>query len=349
MDKVRLGIIGGGRIADLNILGYLDHPACRVTAVCDISEDVARRRKEEWGADRHYTDYRELLASPDIDAVEILTPIHLHSSMVIEAARNGKHVSVQKPMCITLDEADLMIKACVEAGVKLKLFENFVFYPPYRKARELLESGEIGEPLSINIQMNGGAGGWPVPLRNWIRALTYEFSGGSSNLYDDGFHKLSIARYYFGEVDGVKAWTDFSLGVLDMPAMVSWGYKDSPVLGVWEVNTCFAMYTNSRYYSADERVEILGTRGHIWVTRCTGRLMDIPPLLLYRDGRTVSFDDIRDDWSDAFHDCGWDFIDSILEDRAPTLSGEEGRALMRFWLAVERSFRESREVRIEEI
>ena len=349
MEQVRLGIIGGGRIADLNVLGYLDHPRCRVAAVCDIREEVAKRRKEEWSADWCCTDYREVLASPEIDAVEILTPHYLHCPMVIEAAQHKKHVSVQKPMCITLTEADEMIRACQEAGVKLKLFENFIFYPPYQKARELIEAGEIGEPLSINIKMNGGVGGWPVPLRNWMWALNYEKSGGSSNLYDDGFHKLSLARYFFGEVDAIKAWTDFCLGVLDMPALVTWSYQDSPALGVWEVTTSLALSINGKYYAADERVEVTGTKGYIWITRCTGRLMEVPPLLLYRDGQTLAFDDMRDDWSDAFHDCGWDFIDSILEDRTPSLSGEEGRALMQFWLAIERSFKESREVRLMEI
>jgi predicted dehydrogenase len=282
--------------------------------------------------------------------VEILAPYTLHFEMVVAAARNGKHVSVQKPMCLTLKEADEMIKACREAGVKLKVFENYIFYPPYRKARELVEAGEIGEPVSINIKMgSGGSGGWPVPLDNFMLILNYDEMTGGINLFDDGYHKMSLARYFFGEVDVIKAWMDFSLGVIDIPSMVTWSYKDSPVLGVWELNNSFAMRVNSKYYTADERVEIAGTRGYIWVTRCTARLMEIPPLLLHRDGQTTAFDDMRDDWGDAFHDCGWDFIDSILEDRAPVLSGEEGRALMQFWLAIKRSYEENREVRLEEI
>ena len=351
MDKVRLGIIGGGRIADLNILGYLDHPQCKVAAVCDLSEEVARKRKEEWGAEWCCTDYKKLLTSPEIDAVEILTPYDLHAPMVLEAARHGKHVSVQKPMCQTLTEADAMIRACREAGVKFKVFENFIFYPPYRKAKELLDAGEIGEPLSINLKMNGGIGGWPVPLKNWMRTLNYEAktTGGGTNLYDDGFHKLSLARHFFGEIEVVKAWTDFSLGVIDMPALVTWSYQDSSVLGVFEVTTSFAMELSGKYYAADERVEILGTKGYIWLTRCTAKLMEIPPLLLHRKGQTISFDDMRDDWGDSFHDCGWDFIDSILEERPPLLSGEQGRAVMQFWLAVKKSYEEKREVRREEI
>ena len=174
MEQVRLGIIGGGRIADLNVLGYLDHPRCKIVAVCDLDPETAARRQKEWHTERAGTDYRELLAAPDIDAVEILAPHRLHHPMVLAAARAGKHVSVQKPMCLTMRESDEMIDACRQAGVKLKLFENFVFYPPYRRAREIIAAGGIGEPRSINIKLGGGMGGWWVPLKSWLWRLDYQ-------------------------------------------------------------------------------------------------------------------------------------------------------------------------------
>lgn len=349
MDKVRMGIIGGGRISDLNILGYLDHPRCQVAAVCDIVPDLAKRRMKEWGADRYYTDYQKLLADPEIDAVEILAPHRMHAPMVIAAARAGKHVSVQKPMCVTLAEADAMTAACRQAGVKFKLFENFVFYPPYRKAKELLDAGAIGAPLSINMKLGSGMGGWWVPLTTWMWRFTWEECGGGSAVYDDGFHKLSLARFFFGEIEAVKAWVDFSFGVIDIPSLVTWTYCNSPRLGIWEVTASPGMLMQGKYYTADERVEITGTDGYIWVTRCTARLTEIPPLIVYRDGKSEVYDDMRDDWGDSFHDSGWNFIDSILADRDPFLTGEDGRRLMQFWLAIERSFREGREVNLEEV
>jgi predicted dehydrogenase len=349
MDLVRMGIIGAGRIADLNILGYLDHPRCHVAAVCDINADLARRRMAEWGAERYYTDYHQLLADPEIDAVEILSPHRLHHPMVIAAARAGKHVSVQKPMCVSLKEAREMTEACREAGVKFKLFENFVFYPPYRKAKELMEAGEIGEPLSITMKLGSAIGGWWVPLKTWLWRIDYHECGGGPAVYDDGFHKLSLARFYFGEIESVKAWVDFSMGVIDMPAVLSWRYRDSERIGVWEVNASPGMLGQGKYYTADERVEIMGEDGYLWITRCTGRLTEIPPLVLYKHGQSRVFDDMRDDWGDSFHDSGWNFIDSILADCDPFLTGEDGLALMRFWLAIERSYQEGREVRLMEV
>ncbi len=349
MDKVRLGVIGCGRISDLNILGYLDHPQCEIAAVCDLDEKLGRRRQKEWSAGYYARDYREIFKDPEVDAVEILAPHRFHHPMVIEAARAGKHVSVQKPMCISLREADEMIAACREAGVKLKVFENFVFYPPYRKAKELIEAGEIGDPLSINIKLGGGVGGWWVPLKTWLWRLDYEECGGGPSVYDDGFHKLSIARWFLGEIDSVKAWIDFTFGVIDMPAMITWRYADESRLGTWEVNNSPGMMVQGKYYTADERVEIVGTKGYLWVTRCTARLSEIPSLYLYRDGESRAFDGIRDDWGDSFHDSGRDFIDCLLEDRPPFLSGEDGKALMKFWLAIERSANEGREVSLSEM
>ncbi len=349
MERVNLAVVGGGRIADLNIKGYLGHPRCSLKAVCDLNADTARQRAEQWNAESWCTGYRELLQNPEINAVEILTPHHLHHSMVLEAARAGKHVSVQKPMCFTLEEADQMITACREAGVKLKLFENFVFYPPYRKAKEIIAAGGIGEPLSINIYLGSGLGGWWVPLKTWLWRLDSTQCGGGPSVFDDGFHKLSIARYFFGEIESVRAWVDFTMGVIDSPALITWRFKESARLGVWEVSLSPGIVYQSDYYAADERVEIAGTEGYLWITRCTGRFSEIPPLYHYRDGRTTAYDDLRDDWADSFVDSGVDFIDSILEDREPVLSGEDGRELMRFWLAIERSYKENREVRLEEV
>lgn len=348
MEKVRLGVIGGGRIADLNILGYLDHPRCEIVAVCDRDPEVAARRQKEWGAGRMTTDYREILAAPDIDAVEILTPHRCHHPMVIEAAKAGKHVSVQKPMCVSMKEADEMIEACQKAGVKLKLFENFVFYPPYRRALEIVRAGGIGEPLSINIKLGGGMGGWWVPLKTWLWRLDYEECGGGPTVYDDGFHKLSVARAFFGDVETVRAWIDLTLGTIDSPAMITWRHRDGR-LGVWDITASPGMIIKGKYYGADERVELIGTQGYIWVTRCTAQLSEIPPLLHYHDGKTETCDDMRDDWGDSFHDSGHDFIDSLIEDRQPRLSGEDGRELMRFWKAIERSWKEDREVKLSEV
>src|SRR3990170_5906953 len=138
MSGVRVGLVGRGRIADLHILGYRDNPRAKVVAVCDAVAETAERRAREWGVERWCTDYREMLADPALDALELLTPHHLHAEMTVAALEAGKHVSVQKPMALNLAEADAMIEAAERSGRSLRVFENYRFYPPYVRAKELL-------------------------------------------------------------------------------------------------------------------------------------------------------------------------------------------------------------------
>jgi predicted dehydrogenase len=123
MDRVRLGIVGIGNIAPLNAQGYLDHPDCDVVALCEPREEKARRVAAEWDVPKVYTDLDALLADDDIDAVEILTPTHMHRDHVVAAAEAGKHISVQKPIANSVAEAREMIAAAEKAGVVFRVTE----------------------------------------------------------------------------------------------------------------------------------------------------------------------------------------------------------------------------------
>jgi len=125
MDRVRLGVIGVGNIAPLNVAGYLEHEQCDVVALCDPRADVADARAREWGVPRTYTDLDDLLADDGVDAVEILSPTHLHKDHVVAAARAGKHVSCQKPMANSVTECRAMMAAVDEAGVVFRVSECF--------------------------------------------------------------------------------------------------------------------------------------------------------------------------------------------------------------------------------
>ena len=107
MDRVRLAIVGCGSISSLNAAGYLEHEACDVVALCDPDLERCRRRAREWGLEpKLYRRYDEVLADPDVDAVELLTPTHLHAAQSVAALEAGKHVSCQKPMAATVAEAE---------------------------------------------------------------------------------------------------------------------------------------------------------------------------------------------------------------------------------------------------
>ena len=150
MDKVRIAIVGCGNISQMNAPGYLQHPNCEVYALCDNVRAKAEARAKQWGINpKIYTEYEHLLNDAKVDAVELLTPPYLHAEQVIGALDAGKHVSCQKPMSTSVAEADEMIAAVNRAKTRFRVTDNFIYYPPIVKAKELLDAGAIGEPSLV--------------------------------------------------------------------------------------------------------------------------------------------------------------------------------------------------------
>jgi predicted dehydrogenase len=150
VDRVRLAIVGCGNICQLNAPGYLEHERCDVVALCDTDRGRAERRAREWGlTPRIYTDYGKLLDDSGVDALELLTPTYLHAEQIVAALAAGKHVSCQKPISISVAEADRVAEAVGKARTTFRVTENFLYYPPIVKAKELLDAGAIGEVSAI--------------------------------------------------------------------------------------------------------------------------------------------------------------------------------------------------------
>lgn len=329
--KLRAAFVGVGDISMMHQPGYIDNPDAELYAICDTDERKLLSRQEEWGVPKTYTDLNEMLADPEIDLVEILTPHHCHCYMAVAAAKAGKHVSVQKPMCNTLAEADDMIAAARQAGVKLKIFENFVFYPPFVKAKELIAAGEIGEPLSVRFKLGTcmfGSRYYPLSVELW-HLLEVEKGMGQA-IFDDGYHKLSQAIDLFGDIEAVRGWVDRSFAYADMPGLLIWRYRDSGCLGAFDLGISPNLYNKSKYFAADERIDITGSRGSISITRCSAQLLDAPALTLVKDGRRILFDDIRADWMDSFVDSSRHFVKCILDGGEPQLTGGRGKKVVQF-------------------
>jgi predicted dehydrogenase len=357
MERVRLGFCGVGRIADLQCLGYLEHPRCDIVAICDPVEARARERAEAWGVQRVYTDAEQLFRDPDVDAVEILTPHELHRNQTIAALEAGKHVSLQKPPTRTLDEFDAIARAAGRSDRVFRVFENFMYYPPHQKARELIEQGAIGDPISIRIKTAGGrfGEGWRIEPATQAWRMDREKCGGGPMTFDHGYHCYHMGRFFFPvEVERVHAfihWTQLGENAwFDGPALISWRYAGDPTrYGSWEIIASLGMRVRSKYYVSDDRMEIHGTEGIIWVTRCTGKLLEEPSVILYREGETRAFHDLPVDWAESFRLGGLDFVDALLEGRQPPQDLDEAKSTLAFSLAACRSADEGREVTVEEI
>ncbi len=353
MERLRVGFVGTGRISDLHALEYLQNDRAEIVAVCDTNREIASTRAQAWGVaeSRVFSDYHDLLSLPEVDLVEILLPHHLHARVAIDCAHAGKHISLQKPMALTLSEASQIIDAARQARVILRVFENFIFYPPVVRAKALIEEGEIGDPLTIRVKSNSATSphAWPVPQSAWKWRFDRAESGGGPLVFDDGHHKFSLIWHFMGMAEEVHAWigsTTVQDGAeLDSPAIVSMKFPGNR-FGSFEIVNSPEMVVDTRHYAQDDRIEITGTRGVIWVTRGHGKMLDIPPVILYRDGRTFGYSDMPTGWEESFISSTRHFIDAYFKGDAPALTGEQGREILRFALAAQQSAREGKSVRL---
>ncbi|MCI0526832.1 MAG: Gfo/Idh/MocA family oxidoreductase, partial [Nitrospira sp.] len=267
----------------------------------------------------------------------------------------GAHVSVQKPMAMTVEEADRMIAAAAEVHRHLRVFENFLFYPPLVKAHELIQSGAIGQPLHFRMKMISGSRqyGWTIDpeTSRWRRELNKQGRGGPL-VFDDGHHKLAVALWLFGDVRDVYARIDSTpLGdgyAMDAPATLQWRHVNPPIHAVWDITYAPKMQIRSNYYACDERFEITGETGVIHVHRCTGRILDEPVLTLYHDGEVKAFHNLESDWGISFRLSTEHFVSMIRDGvGTPILAGTEGRRVIEFAHLLMESSRQERPLKRE--
>ena len=173
-------------------------------------------------------------------------------------------------------------------------------------------------------------------------------------MFDYGSHLFAIAMMFMGDVDRVYSWithTPIQYGwEIDCPAVVMWQYKEGGHYGVLEAVASDDILVPTDYgRPEDEWIELTGSRGFIWVNRCSSRLLDRPPLVMYRDGITTEFSDIDADWGTSFVDGINEWVAGTADGRELHLTGEEGKKVVQLCRAVELSAAEGREVRPDEI
>ncbi len=340
MERVRLGVLGAGNIAELNVAGYLTHPDCDVLAVCDVDADVAKEAAERWGAPKVYTDPEQLFADPDIDALEVLTPTHTHHRLVLDALSAGKHVSVQKPVANSVDEAVEMECAAADAGLSLRVSECFVHYPPLELAKELISEGAIGRPTALRIKTVVGQtdSAFQANLRPEGYGWRLDTRSPGGHLFDDMVHKYAMALWLVDQdivsVQSVVRRRDLFFE----PCEAIFEYEDPGLLGTMEVAYAPQMYLRSRYYGADEFFEVQGDEGFVWVTRATGEMLDLPPVVLYRgkdnERTTTEFTDIDADWKSGFVRSSAHFVDSLLAGTPADMSPASAIKVLQLCFAV---------------
>ncbi len=350
MEQVRLGVVGAGNIADMNVAGYLQDERCQVLAVCDVDEAAARAAAERWNVPKVYTDLDALLADDDLEAVEILTPTHLHHDHVLAALGAGKHVSVQKPVANSIDDAVEMETAAARANRILRISECFVHYPPLELAKQLVAEGAIGRPTGCRIRTIVGQtdSAFQAALRPEGYGWRLDDRSPGGHLFDDMVHKYAMALWLLDEdivsVQAVVRRRDLFFE----PCACIFEYEDPMLLGTMEVQYAPQMWMRSSYYGADEFFELQGDEGMLWVTRATGEMLDLAPVVLYRgkDNQcsTTEFRDVDADWGAGFRRASSHFVDALISGEPASMSAADAIKVLQLCFAVYQASAERRPV-----
>jgi predicted dehydrogenase len=330
MTTTKVGIIGSGFIGDIHAAAFRMVADAEVVAVASPTPGKAKRFAQEHGIPQAFENYRDLLAVKDIALVTLGVPNDLHCEVTLAAARAGKHVVCEKPMCRTLEEADRMIDACRKAGVLLMYAEELCFAPKYVRAKQLVDEGALGKAFLVK-QSEEHFG----PHEPWFWDIN---RSGGGVLLDMGCHSIEYARWVFGKpaVKSVQA----HMGTF-VHGDKTRGEDHSFCIVEYEGGT-MGMAENSwaKQGGVDDRCEIYGSGGF---TRAD--LLRGSALLTYSEpgyGYAVekaattkgyTFTMFEEIWNYGFPQEMAHFVRCVQGKESPMESGADGREVLKIILA----------------
>lgn len=340
--KVKVGFIGSGFVTDIHEYSFRNFvPDAEIVAVASPTPGKASKFAKERQIPYAFEDYRDLLAMKEIDVVTVAVPNDLHAQITIDAANQGKHVICEKPLCVTLEEADQMIETCKKQGVILFYAEELLFTPKYLRAKQLVDEGALGDVFLIK--------SWEEhygPHMPWFWDVR---RSGGGVLLDMGCHSIEFARWVYGKPE-VKSVT---------AVMGTFVHKDKTqgedhsIIIVEYEGGRMAMAEDSwaKPGGMDDRVEIYGSKGHTRADLLRGN-----SLLTYSDvgyGYAVEKAATTKGWTFTMYEEIWNygfpqemqhFINCILGKEEPIETGEDGREVLKIIYAGYQSAGEGRKM-----
>ena len=336
MEEIRVGIVGTGGIAAVHADALASIPGVRVAAVMSRREANANMFAEWKGVPQSFTDLGKFLAA-DLDVVSVCYPNSLHCETAIAAARSGRHVIVEKPLAMSLGEADAMIHACRDAGKLLFYAEELPFIPKFRRVKELVDEGAIGEVYMVRqSEKHGGPG------NEWF--YQRETAGGGA-LMDMGCHGIELIRFILGgrDVTGVAAQMDTFVHTdcaLEDHALVTMRFTGGAI-GVSESSWALKG-------GMESVLEVYGTKGVIRADLFEGAGVKE----FSEEGYGMMADSVKG-WSHAIYDIVREhgyigemehFIGCVRSGETPIEGGAEGRKVLEIMLAAYASAKAGRTI-----
>jgi inositol 2-dehydrogenase len=334
--KINIGLIGLGRLGR-NYADYLAYriPRANLLAISDIEETVMASCAEALSVSKCYTRYEDLIADKEVDAVVIVTSTSTHKQIIIEAAKQGKAIFCEKPLTLSLQDAREIAQALAQTGAFFQMGFMRRFDKGYAAAKRKIDEGKIGAPVVFKSSSRD-------PHRPSLEYTDPKISGG---LFTDmGIHDFDLARWFMGELRSVYS----TGGVLAYPEMKTIGDIDNGITSIIFENGTLGVVDLSRngVYGYDIRTEILGTEGTIKI----GYLRETPILVMTKAG--VAHDTVpyfMERFEEAYIAQLQNFVENLLNDKAPAITCADGIAALEVSLAAKLSYEENRPVAIAEL
>ena len=308
---LRWGLIGSGDIARKRVAPALrDLSCCDLVAVCRGRPELAESFANEFGARRWYPSSRELLADPEIDAVYLATPVHLHAAQAIAAAQAGKHVLCEKPMAMNVKECDEMIAACRTNAVTLGVAYYRHFYPAVVRIKSIIASGEIGTVVITQINAFEYFNPAPDHPRHWF---VVRGQAGGGPMFDFGCHRLEVLVNLCGPVSDVTSMVGNVVFERDV--------EDTAIaLLAFERGGYATLSVTHAASEPQDTLRIFGTDGSIHIASLNAGVVRVRR---GQDERVESLPPAANLHAPLIEE----FVEAVIAGRAPGVPGEMGRTV----------------------
>jgi inositol 2-dehydrogenase len=334
MRKLGVGVLGVGEMGKRhaeNLRRLV--PEARLVAVADAFPERARQVADELEIDNSYGSLEAMLERKDMDAVLIATPDKFHAPSVTLAARAGKDIFCEKPLALTLADAEAAIAAVAKAGVRLQVGFMRRYDPAYASARSRIAAGEIGEPI---IFKSVGRDKDAPPIS------AFESGVNGMLFYTNTIHDFDLSRWLMrDEVTEVHAHTTVAI----RPEIAKYGDVVASVVNLKYQRGAIGNIESHQQavYGYDVRTEIVGSKGAIFV----GTLQQMPAVFLSAAGGLQTLTDhFLTRFADAYVLEIRDFVHNILRDEPLRVSGEDGMRALAIAVAAETSCLEAKPVKV---
>jgi predicted dehydrogenase len=334
MRKLGVGVVGVGEMGKRHAENLRQRvPGARLIAIADVSEERARQVAAEFEVERSYGSLDAMLENKEIEAVLIATPDKFHAQAVVAAARAGKDILCEKPIALNLADARAAIDAAAKAGRRLQVGFMRRYDPAYASAMKRIEAGEIGTPV---IFKSVGRDKDQPPI------AAYESNVNGMIFYASTIHDFDLARWMMrDEVTSVHSFTTSTI----RPEVAKYG---DIVAGVVNQQYQHGAIGNVESYAQavygyDVRTEIVGSKGSISI----GSLDHVHALFLTaRGGEQALADHFLTRFADAYLAEVRDFVQTMLGDRAPRVTGDDGLKALAIAVAAEESHQQSKPITV---